>query len=456
LSYGYDELGRLTCVVYTDGAKVTYGYDAAGNRTQLTVAASGTCSQGTAGGNQPPKAQNDTVSAAPSGPTVLSPSPLANDTDPDGDTLSIVGVGTPAHGQRQFTGTSITYTPQTGFSGPDHFGYTISDGHNHTATAQITVNVAANQPPVAVDDNISTTENVDKSFDPTANDTDPEGDPRSVQSVGAPMYGSIVGFSANQITYHPAANFVGSDSFSYTINDGHGNTASAHVYVSISLPPPPPPIAHDVNNWSVNAGTTNNDVPLNFTQSQPSNVYVGQPPPSLGMAQPSGFHIYYTPTVSSGTDSFGYYGTNAGGQSNTATVTLTIIPGNSVHVTPTPTWGVILNDGPPNSVQGDNDGGTQQLNGFNVPITLKLNVLSPSQNPTGATVTFYYNKNSAGWTPWTSGTTITVSSGNTLAFRVNLTVPGTFGSAGGSIQILNTSDSSTEIGNFTYNLSITQ
>lgn len=66
---------------------------------------------------------------------------LANDSDADGDTLAIEAVGTPANGTATIVGTTITYTPNTGFTGDDTFNYTINDGYGATDTANVTVHV---------------------------------------------------------------------------------------------------------------------------------------------------------------------------------------------------------------------------------------------------------------------------------------------------------------------------
>ena len=70
---------------------------------------------------------------------------LANDSDPDGDTITISDVTQGINGGVAQTGSSATYTPNTGFNGIDTFTYTISDGRGGFATANVTVTV--DQPP---------------------------------------------------------------------------------------------------------------------------------------------------------------------------------------------------------------------------------------------------------------------------------------------------------------------
>lgn len=89
--------------------------------------------------NQPPIAQNDSASTT-AGQAILI-DVLANDSDPDGDPLSFVSIGTAANGTISVVGTQLVYTPNVGFTGSDSFTYTIGDGNGGTATATVTLNV---------------------------------------------------------------------------------------------------------------------------------------------------------------------------------------------------------------------------------------------------------------------------------------------------------------------------
>lgn len=222
--YSYDTLGRLQQVSYPSGKSITYSYDAAGNRTSVV----------SVGANAAPTANND--SAMTNDNTAIALDPRINDTDPDGDTLAITAPGgtaaATAHGSVTGTSNLVTYTPTNGFHGTDSFGYTISDGHGHSASATVTVNV--NSPPVAVYDHVTASPSV--TFDPTANDTDPDGDTLSVKSVGspaAPFHGTIVKNSGTSVTYTANSGYHGVDNFSYTIKDGQGHTATTTDQVTV-------------------------------------------------------------------------------------------------------------------------------------------------------------------------------------------------------------------------------
>jgi hypothetical protein len=94
------------------------------------------------GPNQPPVANADSATTAFN--TAVTFAVLANDTDPNGNALSLVSVtpgtgGTPAIA---INGTSVTFTPAAGFSGPATFTYTVSDG-SAQATGNVTVTVGS-------------------------------------------------------------------------------------------------------------------------------------------------------------------------------------------------------------------------------------------------------------------------------------------------------------------------
>lgn len=98
--------------------------------------------------NHAPVAGNDAVRTDPGIASTISV--LANDSDADGDSLSVTAVSNAAHGTvvRNANGT-VTYTPMAGYTGADSFTYTLSDGHGGTATGTVSVTIAASTPAVA-------------------------------------------------------------------------------------------------------------------------------------------------------------------------------------------------------------------------------------------------------------------------------------------------------------------
>jgi hypothetical protein len=86
-----------------------------------------------------PVAVNDAVTTAEDAAVTLSV--LANDSDADGDALTVTAAGPAAHGSATTDGVTVTYTPVPDFFGADGFSYTIGDGYGGTATAQVSITI---------------------------------------------------------------------------------------------------------------------------------------------------------------------------------------------------------------------------------------------------------------------------------------------------------------------------
>jgi starch-binding outer membrane protein SusE/F len=87
--------------------------------------------------NYAPKAVNDVANLNMNATTTISV--LANDTDPEGDALSVTAVTAGQHGTATISadGKKVLYTPNAGYSGTDNFSYTINDGNGNTSTATV-------------------------------------------------------------------------------------------------------------------------------------------------------------------------------------------------------------------------------------------------------------------------------------------------------------------------------
>ncbi len=188
--------------------------------------------------NRPPVAGAD--SATTVAPNSVKIAVLANDSDPDGHTLTVVGANTPGHGTATVTSDrkAITYKPAARYSGTDSFTYTLGDGHDGTAQGRVTVAVT-NNPPIAVADSATTIAGKSVRILVLANDSDPEGYVLTIAQVTQGAHGTVTRSSdLKSVTYTPAAGFVGGDSFSYTASDGYGGTAQAQVTVTVTNRPP--------------------------------------------------------------------------------------------------------------------------------------------------------------------------------------------------------------------------
>jgi hypothetical protein len=158
---------------------------------------------------------------------------LSNDTDPDGNALTVVSVEQPSGGVLGWSPDGqVTF--QTAVTGSYGFSYSVNDGHGGLASARAVVEVQlANQDPVALDDVASVTPNVPALINVLLNDTDAQ--PVSLTGITQPLQGGVViSQDLKQVTYTPNAAAIGTvQSFNYTVSDGFGGTATAKVTLNV-------------------------------------------------------------------------------------------------------------------------------------------------------------------------------------------------------------------------------
>ncbi len=277
--------------------------------------------------NQPPKAVNDTATTT-AGKAVTISNVLANDTDPDGNTLTVTANTNPANGTVTRSGSSFTYTPKAGFTGTDTFTYTVSDGKGGTATGTVTITVTAvNQPPKAMNDTATTTAGKAVTISNVlANDTDPDGNTLSVTANTNPANGTVTR-SGSSFTYTPKAGFTGTDTFTYTISDGKGGTATGTVTITVTAANQPPKAVPD-------AGANYRNLPIVLSVLANDSDPEGKPltitsftKPLHGTVTQQGTNLIYTsnPTEAySGLDSFKYTISDGNGGMATTVVNLYI------------------------------------------------------------------------------------------------------------------------------------
>jgi hypothetical protein len=156
--------------------------------------------------------------------------------DPDGDFLFWRIDTKPAGGSLSGTEPNLIYSPKSNFNGVDSFSFAVGDGRNWSSPAAVTIAVrAANDPPVASDDAITIAEDVPIAIiDVLGNDTDVDNDKLIVFGVRQGKNGQVTINTDNRLTYKPAKDFSGDDSFTYTISDGKGGTTTARVDVKLT------------------------------------------------------------------------------------------------------------------------------------------------------------------------------------------------------------------------------
>ncbi|UTF61349.1 Ig-like domain-containing protein [Gilvimarinus sp. DA14] len=284
--------------------------------------------------NDPPVAVNDNVTVAEdSGATVIDV--LANDTDVEGDLLSVTAVTQPSNGTVALVNGEVRYTPDANFTGQDTFTYTVSDGNGGTDTGTVTVTVdPENDPPVAVNDNVTVSEDSGATvIDVLANDSDVEGDLLSVTAVTQPSNGTVA-LVNGEVRYTPDANFTGQDTFTYTVSDGNGGTDTGTVTVTVDPENDPPVAVNDNVTVSEDSGATVIDVLANDTDVEADLLSVtAVTQPSNGTVALVNGEVRYTPDANfTGQDTFTYTVSDGNGGTDTGTVTVTVDPENDPPV----------------------------------------------------------------------------------------------------------------------------
>jgi VCBS repeat-containing protein len=317
--------------------------------------------------NAAPVALNDAITLSETaGKTEITGALLANDSDPDGDTLAVssvqavsaqgAAVSIGPDGKVSYDAGNIFADLDNGETATDSFTYTITDGNGHVSTATATVTITGvtqNSAPVAADDTFGVNEDwgaTDVTDSLLANDSDPDGDSFQVTAVqGVSDKGAIVTVGPDgKVNYDAGKIFVdleegekATDSFTYTITDSKGltSTATATVIISGVSPQNTPPVAvNDLLALAEDAGKTDltalilaNDTDADGQKLQVSNV---QAISSRGAAvtvdadgkvqYDAGAIFSDLKTGQTATDTFTYTVTDPDGATSTATVTLKI------------------------------------------------------------------------------------------------------------------------------------
>jgi hypothetical protein len=260
-----------------------------------------------------------------------------NDTDPNPGDQAILTVFSPllnggvsAHGGifEIVSGKAIKYTPPNGFVGIDTFQYQAFDQilpSNNSAT--VTINVYDN-PPIANPASLTMHWSSSTSINLLAirGNGDPDGDPIYVSNVGNPTHGQI-SQSGSVVTYSGKNDYVGPDSFTYTLSDWK-LTSSSYVNVTLTNTPP---VANPVTiKLYVNNGATIGYVhDIDYDpDNDPFYVYSVQTPSGFQgiLAVTSDkMNVVYTPTSWTGTQ-YATYTITDGPSFTVGDITIIVIP----------------------------------------------------------------------------------------------------------------------------------
>jgi hypothetical protein len=269
--------------------------------------------------NHPPvaDAQNVTVAEDNSLSITLSAS------DADGDVLTY-SYSQPSHGVlAPGPGHTVVYQPAVNYNGPDAFAFSVDDGNGGTASTTVNITVTpVNDAPLADAQSLRTDEDMSLAITLTASDV--EGNTLSF-SHAQPAHGTVTG-TGNHLSYAPAPNFNGNDSFLFNVNDGNGGVTTATIQINV-LPVNDAPTANGQN--VVAAEDTAVGISLGAGDLDGDALAYSYTSPAHGAVTGTGSEVVYQAAPNfNGTDSFTFTVNDGKGGTATATVNITVNPVN--------------------------------------------------------------------------------------------------------------------------------
>ena len=311
-----------------------------------------------------PSAHNFTLNVAENGSVRLDA--MSNVSDMNGDSITFYTfTALPGNGTiDNYFNANALYTPAANFTGTDTIKFKVYDGHNllsDEGTITLVVGNVANIAPVATNDSYTVVEDSSATLLAVlSNDTDNISiDTSTIQIVSGVSHGTT-SVSGAGITYTPTENYSGSDTLTYTVNDGSGDTSNtATVSITISAVDDAPTATLDV--YTVAENTNNNilnilandsdiDSPLSYSNVNiVSNV-------SHGTITLTGSSLVYTPTTNfSGSDGFTYKLNDGATDSATVAVAITVSHINTAPVAGNDSYSIPQTNGPTALTPKDND-----------------------------------------------------------------------------------------------------
>ena len=188
---------------------------------------------GTNGTSNHPGTESQSVTTAEETPKAITLT--AESANPNPLTYTIVSG--PSHGQLSGSDANRTYTPDLNYFGPDSFTFKVNDGANDSNTSTVSITVTnVEDSPDAVDDTATVAEDSGaNTITVSDNDVDVDNDTLTITAVTQGSHGSVaITGSGTTVSYTPNADYFGSDSFTYTINDGNGGSDTATVNVTVT------------------------------------------------------------------------------------------------------------------------------------------------------------------------------------------------------------------------------
>lgn len=162
--------------------------------------------------------------------------------DEDNDALSFTLLTSPNRGSLAGSPPTLTYRPNPNATGTDRFTFVAEDGTDASEAATVTLLVAPiNDPPVALGQTVSTDEDDPIQFNIRGADLDDDEDSLTFEVIAAPTHGQLSG-APPALTYDPAPDHFGLDSFLFVVSDGALTSEPAAVTIQIAPVDDPPQV----------------------------------------------------------------------------------------------------------------------------------------------------------------------------------------------------------------------
>ncbi len=265
---------------------------------------------------------------------------LANDADPEGDTLTLTGVGGANHGVVSLAAGVVSFTPQANYFGEASFDYTVTDAQGASATATVTLALApVNDAPLVSGEVLASDEDTIDLIAQAAllaNDTDVEGEALAIISVTNSQHGAVSLEADGSIRFTPDANFHGQASFDYTVADTSGGESVATALLELAAVNDVPMVAgetlassEDTETLIPQALLLANDTDADSATDGDVLSIVSVGTATHGAVSLDAGVVHFTPEINYfGTASFDYTVSDGHGGEATTTATLAINPVN--------------------------------------------------------------------------------------------------------------------------------
>ena len=235
-----------------------------------------------------------------------------------GSVTSAAITSQPLRGTVTLNGLIATYTPNAGYFGPDNFSFTATGIGGTSLPATVNLQVGLPAAPVATARTATVTFGTATVINLASSIT---GVVNSIAITSQPTHGTVT-FSGLSVTYTPAANYFGDDSFSYKATGPGGTSEAATVSVTVGTLAPTARAVRFI--LPLNTPTTMDMAPF-ISGSAISGVKIATQP-KFGSASVNGTKVTYTPNKDFfGDDSFTYAAFGNAGSSPPAAVSISVV-----------------------------------------------------------------------------------------------------------------------------------